>query len=66
MEAISGGGKAIPPLLIIAGKVYLEHWYRANLPGDYLLAVSDIGYINNQLGLAWIRYFDAKTRTGCP
>jgi hypothetical protein len=48
-ETISGDGTVLPPLVILAGKTIQKRWCTQtveNLPGNYLLAVSDTAYIN--------------------
>ena len=58
VEAISGGGKAIPPMVILQGKIHQECWYnRTIIECDALLAVSDSGFSNDQLCLDWIKHF---------
>ena len=42
IEGINVTGWAIPPFVILAGKVHQSNWYQA-LPGDWVIAVSDNG-----------------------
>ena len=45
IECINAGGWALPPFIILEGKVHLEAWYRDNshLSSDWTIAVSDNG-----------------------
>jgi len=58
-EVISGNGAVGPPLVILAGKTIQKHWCTQTdeLPGNYLLAVSNTAYINDQLLLKWAIHF---------
>ena len=48
VEAISGGGKVIPPQIILSGKIHQECWYTCtSLEEDALVSVSDSGFSNN-------------------
>jgi hypothetical protein len=50
-ETISGDRAVLPYLVICARQVHLEGWVHNNLDGDILIAISDIGYSNNELAL---------------
>ena len=55
IEAISGGGKAIPPMIILQGKIYQECWYNCTTVADNtFLVVWNSGFSNNQLNPNWI------------
>lgn len=58
LETISADGWAMPPWIILAGKQIPAGWDAANLPPAYTLALSENGYINDQIGLDWIAKFD--------
>lgn len=48
-ETISGDGAVLPSLVVLAGKTIQKRWCTQtteDLPGNYLLAVSDTAYIN--------------------
>ncbi len=64
IECINAGGWALPPFIILEGKVHLEAWYRDNshLPGDWAIAVSDNGWTTDEIGLKWIQHFDKHTK----
>jgi hypothetical protein len=65
IECINAGGWALPPFVILEGKVHLEAWYRDNtqLPGDWAVAVSENGWTTDEIGLQWIKHFDKWTRS---
>ena len=60
IEGINMSGWSIPPFVILAGKVHQASWYH-DLPPDWVLAVSDNGWTNDQLGIEWIKHFDKHT-----
>ena len=61
--SISGGGKTIPPMLILCGILILEKWAEENdLDEDILLATSPIGYSNDELALRWLEHFEIHSR----
>ena len=68
VEAISGGGKTIPPHIILSGKVHQECWYTCtSLEEDTLISMLNSGFSNNQLSLEWIKHFEVhstKSQTG--
>jgi hypothetical protein len=62
IQAISAEGQLIPPFIIGAGQYHLANWYReCDLPGDWVIALSQNGWTNNQLGLDWLKHFDKST-----
>ncbi len=62
IQGVNALGWAIPPFIILAGKLHLANWYtESNLPADWVLATSDNGWTTNELGLAWIKHFDHHT-----
>ena len=64
IAAINAAGWAIPPFLIFAGKYHLSAWYEeAEIPRDWAIAVSDNGWTTNELGVEWLKHFDAHTKT---
>ena len=63
VESISGGGKTIPPMLILCGIYILERWAEENdLDKDILLATSPTGYSNDELALQWLEHFEIHSR----
>jgi hypothetical protein len=63
IAAINAAGWPIPPFLIFAGKYHLSAWYEEDIPRDWVIAVSDNGWTNNELGVEWLKHFNAHTRT---
>ena len=50
VEAISGDGYVLPPMVILKGVLLQERWFTTtNIGDDYLIAVSDTGYSNDVL-----------------
>jgi hypothetical protein len=63
IECISAVGSVISPLIIVAGKKHMEHWYQTGgLDSEYKVALSDNGFINDYIAYHWIRHFDVFTR----
>jgi hypothetical protein len=62
IQAINTEGQSIAPFIINAGQYHLANWYReCNLPGDWVIATSQNGWTNNQLGLKWLKHFNRST-----
>ncbi|KAJ0128182.1 putative tubulin--tyrosine ligase C12B10.04 [Fusarium oxysporum f. sp. albedinis] len=62
IQAINAEGQSIAPFIIGAGQYHLANWYQeSNLPGDWVIATSQNGWTNNQLGLEWLKHFDRST-----
>lgn len=50
IKVISGDGIDLPPALVMNAKNFLYHHFdNTELPGDYLMAVSDSGYSNDDI-----------------
>src|SRR6478736_5126281 len=63
IQAINAEGQSIPPFIIGSGQYHLANWYReCDLPGDWVIALSENGWTNNQLGLDWLRHFNRSTK----
>ena len=63
IAAINAAGWSVPPFLIFAGKYHLSAWYKeAVIPRNWAIAVSDNGWTNNELGVDWLKHFDAYTK----
>ena len=62
IECVCARGWAIPPFVILQGRVHQAAWY-SNLPADWIVAVSDNGWTNNDLGLTWIQHFHRSTQS---
>jgi hypothetical protein len=64
IAAINAAGWSVPPFLIFAGQYHLSAWYEeAEIPRDWVIAVSDNGWTNNQLGVEWLKHFNTHTKT---
>ena len=61
IECISMDGRVLKPWIIFKGKVQQKAWYEVLKEGH--IAVSENGWTDNELGLAWIRKcFDPETK----
>ncbi|KID93241.1 transposase, partial [Metarhizium majus ARSEF 297] len=59
LEAISADGRVIPAFLILKGQKHMASWYQVKeLEADTKITVTPSGYINDELGLAWIQHFN--------
>jgi hypothetical protein len=63
IAAINAAGWSVPPFLIFAGQYHLSAWYEEDIPRDWAIAVSDNGWTNNELGVEWLKHFNAYTKT---
>jgi hypothetical protein len=64
IAAINAAGWTIPPFLIFAGDYHLSAWYEEeSIPRDWVIAVSPNGWTTNEIGVAWLKHFDAHTKT---
>jgi hypothetical protein len=63
IEAVSAVGKAIPPVLVIPGKVHMDSWYHENLHGTELILLSESGFTNDQLAMEWLEHFITHTES---
>jgi hypothetical protein len=62
IQGINATRWAIPPFVIFAGKHHLSAWYESDdIPGDWAIAVSENGWTNNDLGVAWLKHFIKHT-----
>ena len=56
IETINSYGWALPPMIILAGKMHQAAWYENNtLPYDWTIGVSENGWTNDNLGLLWLQ-----------
>ena len=60
IKGINATGWAIPPFVIFKAKHHDSAWYE-DLPYDWAIGVSDSGWTNNELGVAWLRHFIKHT-----
>jgi hypothetical protein len=61
VQGVAATGRIIPPFLIFAGKVLISSWF-TGLPRNWVVTVSPTGWTNNDVGLAWLKHFDAHTK----
>jgi hypothetical protein len=52
IAGINAAGWSIPPFIILTGQYYLSAWYKAEIPRNWVIAVSDNGWTTNKLGVA--------------
>jgi hypothetical protein len=63
IAGINAAGWSIPPFIILTGQYHLSAWYEdAAIPRDWAIAVSDNGWTTNELGVEWLKHFDAHTK----
>jgi hypothetical protein len=56
--------QAIPAFLILKAHYHLLSWYKdGDLLQDWVIRVSDNSWTTNELGLAWLKHFDAHTKS---
>jgi hypothetical protein len=60
IKGVSASGWAIPPFIILSGKLHQASWYQG-LPADWVVAVSDNGWTTDELGLKWLEHFNRHT-----
>jgi hypothetical protein len=59
IEYINASGWALPPFVILEGKVYLQYWYQQQgLPQDWAIGSSNNSWTTDILGLYFIKHFD--------
>jgi hypothetical protein len=57
VECISADGKAIPPVIIVKGVMIMASWFSENITGHELITVSESGYTNEGICIAWLDHF---------
>lgn len=64
IQAINAIGWAIPPFIIFKAVYHLNTWYASqNLLKSWVTGVFENGWIINELGIAWLKHFNAHTKT---
>jgi len=63
VETISATGVALPPFLIVKGKLHMESWYHKNLTGDERVALSNTGYTNSEVAIKYLHHFIQHTNS---
>ena len=61
LECIAADGWIMTPLFIFKGKKFMESWFEEGLP-NYYTAVSEKGYINDELAVEWLHKFHNETK----
>jgi hypothetical protein len=63
IEGICAQGWAIPPFIILTGRVHQSTWYAGvTIPSGWAISVSTNGWTTNEHELEWIKHFDAHTK----
>jgi hypothetical protein len=57
IEYISADRNTIPPVIIIPGVRIIASWFNNNITGHELITVSESGYINKGIYMAWLDHF---------
>lgn len=60
IETINAAGWALPPFVILAGKLHQAAWYKS-LPADWVIALSHNGWTTDELGYEWVQHFNRHT-----
>jgi hypothetical protein len=64
IQAICSAGYATPLFIIYKGCVHISAWYKeVGIPHNWKLAISENRWTNNELGLEWLKHFNAFTKT---
>ncbi|RYC80880.1 hypothetical protein BFJ63_vAg16228 [Fusarium oxysporum f. sp. narcissi] len=62
IQAINAEGWVIEPFIIGAGQYHLANWHEEpTLPNGWVIATSQNGWTNNELGLEWLKHFNRCT-----
>lgn len=62
IHGINATGWAILPFIIFAGQYHLSAWYEGDdIPGDWVISLSNNGWTTNELGIAWLQHFIKHT-----
>ncbi|OBS16539.1 hypothetical protein FPOA_12858 [Fusarium poae] len=62
IQAINAEGWAIEPFIIGAGQYHLANWHQeATIPDGWVIATSQNGWTDNELGLEWLKHFNQST-----
>ena len=68
LESVSAAGVVIPPFIVWQGKTHRESYYKkGGLINDATFAVSESGYMDDELGLEFMKeHFEPYTRPQNP
>ena len=62
IEIICADGHVILPLIIFKGKTYqIRQYSEIIIPDSYTISISDTAYINDEIALKQIKYFNLYT-----
>lgn len=62
IQGACADGSLVPPFLVLKGKEYNRNWFLQGQPSTWMIAVSENGWTNNQIGLQWAQHFEKHTR----
>ena len=64
IHGVNARGWLLPAMVILAGVQHQASWYtESNLPRDWVLAVSENGWTDDEIGYTWIQHFEEYTRS---
>jgi len=64
INSINAMGWSVPPFVIFKGKQHINTWYDDPTGmEDWVIGVSANGWTTNEHGVAWLKHFDAHTKT---
>jgi hypothetical protein len=63
IETISATGQFLAPFLIMNGKRRMDYFFTEELDENAIIATSESGYSNNELGLAYIQHFIEQSKS---
>ena len=64
LDTINAAGSVIPPFIVWGGKTHWESYYNKDDDRDATFAVSDSGYMDDELGMLYIsQHFEPHTRS---
>ena len=67
LDTINAAGSVIPPFIVWGGKTQWESYYNKDDERDATFAVSETGYMDDELGMLYIsQHFEPHTQTGRP
>jgi hypothetical protein len=64
VECISADGQAIPPVIIVPRVMIMASWFSKNMTGHELITVSESGYTNEGICIAWLDHFIKHNNCG--
>lgn len=61
IEAVCANGTTIPHVIIVPGTMIMANWFSKEMTGLEKLTVSESGYTNDGIMLAWLDHFIEHT-----